>query len=144
MGLFKNGIIESVIQLVKKLVNIRIVALLKTQTKSKQLKRRGFKEVISMNIYRSLTLSQYLYNAFLLEYLDQRILKQKKIWKNNNTNFYKIGITYAKALEVKKIEPFATFLDNQCVHVVKRILRDSTHPIPQKKTVKSHHNKVSS
>ncbi len=32
----------------------------------KQLKRMGFKEEILMNIYRSVTLSQYLYNAPVL------------------------------------------------------------------------------
>jgi hypothetical protein len=55
-----------------------------------------------------------------------------------------IGITSARALEMYKIEPIATFLDHQCVNVVERILKDPTHPITQKKTVKSHHNTRSS
>ncbi len=50
----------------------------------------------------------------------------------------------ARALEVYKIEPIATFLDHQCVNVVERILKDPTHPITQKQTVKSHHNTRSS
>ncbi len=43
-----------------------------------------------------------------------------------------------------KTEPIATFLYHQCVNVVERILKDPTHPITQKKTVKSHHNTRSS
>jgi hypothetical protein len=43
-----------------------------------------------------------------------------------------------------KIEPIVTFLDHQCVNIVERILKDPTHPITQKQTVKSHHNTRSS
>jgi hypothetical protein len=43
-----------------------------------------------------------------------------------------------------KIEPIATFLDHQCVNVVEKILKDPTHPITQKQTVKSHYNTRSS
>ncbi len=43
-----------------------------------------------------------------------------------------------------KIEPIATFLDHQCVNVVEKILKDPTHPITQKQTVKRHHNTRSS
>jgi hypothetical protein len=50
----------------------------------KQLKRTGFKEEILMNIYRSITLSQYLYNAPLL---GSASTQAKKKWKNNNTDF---------------------------------------------------------
>jgi hypothetical protein len=42
-----------------------------------------------------------------------------------------------------KIEPIATFQDHQCVNVVERILKDPTHPITQKETVKSHHSNLS-
>ncbi len=44
-------------------------------------------------------------------------------------------------MEVYKIEPIATFLNHQYVNVVERILKDPIHPITQKETVKSHHNK---
>jgi hypothetical protein len=54
------------------------------------------------------------------------------------------GKTTAKALEMYKIERVATFLDHQCVNVVERILKDQTHPITQKQTVKSHHKTRSS
>jgi hypothetical protein len=43
-----------------------------------------------------------------------------------------------------KIEPIATFLGHHCVNVVEQILKDPTHPITQKQTVKSHHNTRSS
>ncbi len=43
-----------------------------------------------------------------------------------------------------KIELIAIFLDHQCFNVVERILKDPTHHITQKQTVKSHHNTRSS
>jgi hypothetical protein len=64
--------------------------------------------------------------------------------KQQHRFFNIIGITSAKALEMYKIEPIATFLDHQCVNVVERILKDPTHPITRKQTVKSHHNTRSS
>jgi hypothetical protein len=64
--------------------------------------------------------------------------------KQQHRFFNIIGITSAKALEVYKIEPIATFLDHHCVNVVKRILKDPTHPITQKQTVKRHQNTRSS
>jgi hypothetical protein len=91
-----------------------------------------------MNIYRSITLSQYLYNAPLLGSASSQAKKEME--KQQHRFFNKIGITSARALEVYKIEPIATFLDHQCVNVVERILKDPTHPITQKQTVKSHHN----
>ncbi len=53
--------------------------------------------------------------------------------KQQHRFFNIIGITSAKALEVYKIKPIATFLDHQCVNVVKRILKDPAHPITKKK-----------
>ena len=38
-----------------------------------------------------------------------------------------------------KIKPTGTYPDHQCANVVERILKDPTHPITQKQTVKSHH-----
>jgi hypothetical protein len=102
----------------------------------------GFKEEILMNIYRSITLSQYLYNAPLLGSASTQAKKEME--KQQHRFFNIIGITSARALEVYKIEPIATFLDHQCVNVVERILKDPTHPITQKQTVKSHHNTRSS
>ncbi len=52
--------------------------------------------------------------------------------KQQHRFFNIIGITSARGLEVYKIEPIATFLDHQCVYVVKRILEDPTHPITEK------------
>jgi hypothetical protein len=108
----------------------------------KQLKRMGFKEEILMNIYRSITFSQYLYNASILGSASTQA--KKEIEKQQHGFFNIIGIRSATALETYKIEPIATFLDHQCVNVVERILKDPTHPITQKQTVKSHHNTRSS
>jgi hypothetical protein len=87
----------------------------------------GIKEEILMNIYRSITLSQYLYNAPLLGSASTQAKKRNK--KKQHRFFNKIGITSARALELYKIESIATFLDHQCVNVVERILKDPTHPI---------------
>jgi hypothetical protein len=109
---------------------------------TKQLKRMGFKEEILLNIYRSITLSQYLYNASVLGSANTQA--KKEIEKRQHRFFNIIGITSTKALEMYKIEPIATFLDHQCVNVVERIFKDPTHPITQKQTVKSHQNTRSS
>jgi hypothetical protein len=77
-----------------------------------------------MNIYRSITLSQYLYNAPLPG-------SARTQAKNRHNIDRSIGSV-----------PIATFLDHQCVNVVERILKDRTHPITQKQTVKSHHNTI--
>ncbi len=77
----------------------------------KQLKHMGFKEEILMNIYRSITLSQYLYNAPLL---GSASTQAKKEMEKQQHRFFNItGITSARALEMYKIEPIATFLGHQ-------------------------------
>ncbi len=64
----------------------------------KQLKRMGFKEEILMNIYCSITLSQYLHNAPLL---GSASTQAKKEMKKQQHRFFNIkGITSARALEV--------------------------------------------
>ncbi len=55
----------------------------------KQLKRMGFKE--EMNIYRSITLSQYLYNALLLGSASTQA--KKEMDKQQHRFFNVIGIT---------------------------------------------------
>jgi hypothetical protein len=72
-----------------------------------------------MNIYCSITLSQYLHNAPLLGSASTQAKKEME--KQQHRFFNIIGITSARALEVYKIEPIATFLDHQCVNVVERI-----------------------
>jgi hypothetical protein len=96
----------------------------------KQLNRIRFTEEILMNIYRSITLSQYLYNAPLL---GSASTQAKKVMEKQQHRFFNIiGITSTRALEMYKIEPIATFLDHQCVNVVERILKDPTHHISHK------------
>jgi hypothetical protein len=85
----------------------------------------GFKEEILINIYRSITLSQYLYNAPLLESASTRAKNEME--KQQHRFFNMIGITSARALEVFKINPIVIFLDHQCVNVVERIFKDPTH-----------------
>ncbi len=85
-----------------------------------------------MNIYSSITLSQYLYNAPLLGSASTHAKKEME--KQQHRFFNIIGITSARAFEAYKIEPIATFLDHQCVNVVERILKDPTHSITQKYT----------
>jgi hypothetical protein len=53
--------------------------------------------------------------------------------KQQHRFFNTIGITSARALEVYKIEPIATFLDHQCVNVVEpQYKKLTTHPIKNK------------
>jgi hypothetical protein len=98
----------------------------------------GFKEEILINIYRSIKLSQHLYNAPLLGSASTQAKKEME--KQQHRFFNIIGITSARALDIYKIEPITTFLDHQYVNVVERVLESPTHPITQKQTVKSHHN----
>jgi hypothetical protein len=72
----------------------------------------GFKEEILMNIYRSITLSQHLYNAPLLGSASTQAKKEKQ-----HRFFNIIDIRSTRALEVYIIELIATFLDHQCVNV---------------------------
>jgi hypothetical protein len=91
----------------------RIVELIKRRIVNliKQLKRMGFKEEILINIYRSITLSQYLYTTSRIS----KYSSKKRNGKQQHRFFNIIGITSARVLEVYKIEPIATFLDHQCV-----------------------------
>ena len=63
--------------------------------------------------------------------------KFTQIFQHNRNN---IG----RSIGSVKIEPIATSLDHQCVNVLERILKDPTHPITQKQSIKSHHNTKSS
>jgi hypothetical protein len=102
----------------------------------------GFKDEILMNIYRSITLSQYLYNVPLLRSAGSQAKKETE--KQRHIFFSIIGITSARVLEVYKIEQIVTFLDHQCVNVVELILMDPRHPTIQKQKIKSHNNTRSS
>jgi hypothetical protein len=82
--------------------------------------------------YRSITLSQYLYNAPLLGSASSRAKKEME--KQQHIFFNIIGITMARAFEINKIEPIATFLDHQCVNLVELILKKS----PQYKKLTTH------
>jgi hypothetical protein len=58
----------------------------------------GFKEEILMNIYRNITLSQYLYNASLLGSASTQAKKEME--KQQHSFFNITGITSTKALEM--------------------------------------------
>ncbi len=63
-----------------------------------------------MNIYRIITLCQYLYNAPLLGSASTQ--EKKEMERQQHRFFNIIGITSARALEVYKIEPIATLTIN--------------------------------
>jgi hypothetical protein len=93
----------------------------------KTLKSIGFKEEILVNVYQSITLSQYLYAAPLLisasRSAKEEMLKQQ-------TRFFKIiGITAERALSQYNIPTIESYIDQQCVAVTERILKDPHHPI---------------
>ena len=88
----------------------------------KTLKSIGFKEEILVNVYQSITLSQYLYAAPLLisasRSAKEEMLKQQ-------TRFFKIiGITAERALSQYNIPTIESYIDQQCVAVTERILKD--------------------
>jgi len=108
----------------------------------KQLKKMGFKEEILVNVYKSITLSQYIYNAPLLSSASTQA--KNEMSKQQKRFFNIIGITAEKALNEYKIPPIDIYVDQQNVNIVERILKDPTHPITQNQQKKSQYNTRSS
>ena len=104
----------------------------------KQLKRMGFKEEILVNVYQSITLSQYLYNAPLLCSTNE--MSKAEMVKQQNRFFDIIGITPEKALFEYNIIPIEAYIDQQCLNIVERILKDPYHPITQKQNQTHQYN----
>ncbi len=66
------------------------------------------------------------------------INKSKKEMQAQQSRFLNvIGISWERALRVHNIKPMEDFLNEQCVNIVQRILKDSNHPI----TTNIHRNK---
>jgi hypothetical protein len=105
----------------------------------KTLKSMGFKEEILVNIYQSITLSQYLYAAPLL--ISARKTAKVEMAKQQTRFFNIIGITAERALSQYNIPTIESYIDQQCVAVTERILMDPHHPITQaQENKKSQHN----
>jgi hypothetical protein len=88
----------------------------------------GFKEEILVNIYQSIiTLSQYLYAAPIL-ISASRSAKEELL--RQQLRFFKIiGITAERALSQYNIPTIESYIEQQCVAVTERILKDAHHPI---------------
>ena len=105
----------------------------------KTLKSMGFKEEILVNIYQSNALSQYLYAAPLL--ISARKTAKEEMTKQQIRFFNIIGITAERALSQYNIPTIESYIDQQCVAVTERILKDPNHPITRAQTSqKSQHN----
>ena len=98
----------------------------------------GFKEEILVNVYQSITLSQYLYNAPLLCSTNE--MSKAEMVKLQNRFFDIIGITPEKALFEYNIIPIEAYIDQQCLNIVERILKDPYHPITQKQNQTHQYN----
>ncbi len=105
----------------------------------KTLKSMGFKEEILVNIYQTITLSQYLYAAPLL--ISASKTAKEEMTKQQIRFFNIIGITAERALSQYNIPTIESYIDQQCVAVTERILKDPNHPITRGQTSqKSQHN----
>ena len=93
----------------------------------KTLKSMGFKEEILVNVYQSITLSQYLYAAPLL--ISASRSAKEEMSKQQIRFFNIIGITAERALGQYNIPTIASYIDQQCLAVTERILKDPHHPI---------------
>jgi hypothetical protein len=87
----------------------------------------GFTEGKLVCIYKSLTLSQYIYGAPLLASASTRAKKEMQAQQRRFPNV--IGISTERALRVHNIKPMEDFLNGQCVNIAQRILKDPNHPI---------------
>ena len=105
----------------------------------KTLKSMGFKEEILVNVYQSITLSQYLYAAPLL--ISASRTAKEEMSKQQVRFFNIIGITAERALSQYSIPTIESYIDQQCVAVTERILKDPFHPITMsQEKKKSPHN----
>jgi hypothetical protein len=86
-------------------------------------------------IYKRLTLSQYTYGAPLLASVSTRAKKEMQAQQRRFLNI--IGISKDRALHMHNMKPVEDFLNEQCVNIVQRILKDPNHPI----TTSIHRNK---
>ena len=94
----------------------------------KQLKRMGFKQDLLINIYRSVTLSQYLYSAPMLTSASNKAKKEMDKQQQRST----------RAWRDYKIPHISDFIDQQCRQNVERMLKDPDHPLTLKTTKKGH------
>lgn len=105
----------------------------------KRLKQMGLREEILVNVYRSITLSHYCYNAPLLCSASKGA---KTEMQKQQSRFFKIiGINEEIALQRYQIPPIAFYLDDQCKKTVEKITNDKTHPLTKQLNQKQHqHN----
>ena len=96
-------------------------------TNIKTLKSIGFKEEILVNVYQSITLSQYLYTTPLL--ISASSTAKEEMSKQQVRFLNMIGITAERALSKYNIPTIESYIDQQCVAVTERILKDPLHPI---------------
>ena len=94
---------------------------------SKLFRSMGFKEEILINVYQSITLRQYLYAAPLL--ISASRIANEEMSKQQIRFLNIIGITAEKALSQYNIPTIVSYIDQLCVAVTERILKDPHHPI---------------
>lgn len=96
----------------------------------KQLKRMNFREELLINVYRSITLSQYSYAAPLLVSASTNAKNEMIRQQTRCLNI--IGISIEEAAKKYNIEPIINFLESECVKKVQRIIKDESHDITKK------------
>ena len=107
----------------------------------KSLKSMGFKEEILVNVYQSIILSQYLYAAPLL--ISANRSAKEEMSKQQIRFFNIIGITAERGLGQYNIPTIASYIDQQCLAVTERILKDPHHPktVAQEKKKSPHYTR---
>jgi hypothetical protein len=106
----------------------------------KELRRMGFTEDKLVCIYKSLTLGQYIYGAPLLASASTRAKKEMQAQQRRFLNV--IGLSTERALHVHNIKPMEDFLNEQCVNIVQRVLKDPNHPITTSIHRKKYNNNI--
>ena len=93
----------------------------------------GLKEKILVNVYRSMTLSQFLYAPILVSASNTG---KEEMIKQQIRFFNIIGITTERALSQYNIPTLASSIEKQCLAITERILKDPNHTITQAQEAK--------
>ena len=101
----------------------------------KQRKHIGFQEEVLINVYRSITHSQYMYSAPLLTSTSKTA--QQEMERQQQSFLKIIGISQERAQKEYSIEPINMYIEKQYVNVLDRILKDPELPITQKLQLKA-------
>ena len=96
----------------------------------KRLKHLGFRQEILVNVYRSHALSHFAYSAPLLTHASSITRAEMDCFQNRNLKI--MNLTQSEIEEKFKIPKLETHIDNTCTQILKRIVKDDTHPLTRK------------